>query len=353
MYTPKPRKLPSGKYNVRLRLDGESISITESTAQEAIRKARLVKSEYLAGKRERQQSEACLSLREGIDLYLKDRPKLSPATIRKYRNIQANHWDTIMDSRMDRVTPRQWQAAVAAMQSRYAAKTVKVSWGMIGSVLSACGVVAPGIKIQRSSAEKALDIDKCKFLEPDEIKKFVGEAVKSKYCIPLLLALSSLRIAEIDGLQWDHIVKGKDGYVVKVRQVRIQDEDQKWVLKPGAKTDGSVRDVPVFIPQLVAALDRVERKDGKVMRCCQEALRRNCQKVCDAAGVPCPGVHGLRHSFASLCASPQVGIPAPISQEIGGWENDKIMKEIYTHVAKQDMQAALQKLTDFYSKPPE
>lgn len=350
MYTPKPRKLPSGQYNVRLRLDGESISITESTAQEAVRQARLIKSEYLAGKRERKRSEACLTLRQGIDLYLKDRPTLSPATIRKYKNIQDNHWSTIMDSRMDRVTPRQWQGAVAAMQARYAAKTIKVSWGMIGSVLAACGVTVPDITIQRSSADKAASIDKCKFLEPDEIKKFVTEATKSSYCIPLLLALSSLRISEIDGLTWDHIVKGPDSYIIKIRQVRILDADGSYIIKPGAKTDGSVRDVPVFIPQLADALDKAEIKTGKVMRCCQEALRRNCAKVCEAAGVPSPGVHGLRHSFASLCASPRVGIPATVSQAIGGWENDKVMKEIYTHVAQQDIKASLAKLSDFYSE---
>ena len=350
MKLPKATKLPSGSYNVRLRLGGEEISVTELTEQEAIKKARLIKAEYLAGKRERKADEASLTLGAAIDLYCADRSSsLSPATVRKYKNIKANHWPGLMTRRLDQITKRQWQTSVNDMLASYATKTVKVSLGMTKSVVLACGVVFPDVAVGRSSAEKARDIDKCKFLEPEEIRLFVSEAVKTPYAIPLLLALSSLRMAEIDGLDWSNVGDG----VVKVRRVRIKDEKNRWVYKEGAKTEGSVRDVPIFIPQLAEAIEQKRQPEGKVMMCCQEVLRRACQRVCDAAGVPCPGVHGLRHSFASLCASEQVRVPELISQQIGGWENDKIMKEIYTHVAKSDLQASLARLRSFYKNDDE
>lgn len=349
MKVPKANKLPSGSWNIRLRLGGEEISVTEPSEQEAIKKARLIKAEYLAGKREAKVAESSLTLSAAIDLYCADRSnKLSPATVRKYKNIKTNHWKSLMQKRMDEITARQWQAAVNEMLARYATKTVKVSLGMTKSVVLACGAKFPKVKIKKSSAEKAKEIDKCKFLEPEQILEFVNTVEKkyaeTPYAIPLLLALSSLRIGEIDGLDWENVTDN----IVKIRRVRIMDENNEWIYKDGAKTEGSVRDVPVFIPQLAALLKANRKAEGKVMLCCQDALRRACGRVCKDAGVPCPGVHGLRHSFASLCASPQVSIPELISQQIGGWENDKIMKEIYTHVAKSDINASLSRLTAFY-----
>lgn len=349
MKIPSAVKLPSGSWNIRLRLGGESISITEPTEQACIKKAQLVKAEHLAGKRESKVEESTLTLKQGIETYCADRTnRLSPATLRKYENIKNNHWSTLMNRRMDSITARQWQQAVNEMLSLYAHKTVKVSVGMVKSVVLSCGAKFPSVDIAKSSAEKAKDIDKCKFLEPNEILLFVKEATKTEYAIPLLLALSSLRIAEIDGLDWSNVLFDKSGVTIKIRQVRILNKDGEWVYKEGAKTEGSVRDVPVFIPELATLLEANRKPSGKVMKCCQEALRRACDRVCKQAAVPNPGIHGLRHSFASLSASDQVRIPEHISQKIGGWENDKVMKEIYTHVAKSDMDACIERLRSFY-----
>ena len=359
MKTPKPRKLPSGSWFIQLRLGGQSIPITEPTEKLCTQRAQLVKAEHLAGKRQQKIEDANLTLARAIELYCEDRSNsLSPATIRKYYNIKKNHFRDIMGKRLDRITDRQWQRSVNAMLARYAPITVDRSVGMVKTVVLASAVNFPAVAVGWASAQKAKDADKCQFLEPDEILIFVREAARTPYAVPLLLALSSLRIAEIDGLNWSDIVTaspvGTDAhtgpeYTVRVRRVRIQDKDGNWILKAGAKTEGSVRDVPVFIPELQAALDRERKPEGKLMTTTQEALRRACKRVCAAAGVPCPGVHGLRHSFASLCASDQLQIPMHVSQKIGGWENDKVMREIYTHVARSDVAACVSRLKSFYA----
>lgn len=346
MKTPKSRRLPSGSWHIQLRLGGKSISITEPTEKACVQKAQLLKAEHLAGKKQQEIEDVNVTLGRAIELYCEDRSNgLSPSTIRKYYNIKNNHFPELMGQRLDRITDRQWQRSVNAMLASYAVKTVKVSVGMVKTVLSASAVKFPPVTIGKASAQKAKDADKCQFLEPDEILLFVREAAKTPYAIPLLLALSSLRIAEIDGLDWQDVTEDS----VRVRRVRIQDKDGNWILKAGAKTEGSVRDVPVFIPELQAALDRERRPEGKLMPFCQEVIRRACKRVCDAAGLPCPGVHGLRHSFASLCASDQLQIPMHVSQKIGGWENDKVMREIYTHVARSDVASCVSRLKSFYA----
>ena len=58
MKIPKIKKLPSGNYNVTLRLDGEVISITRSTSAQCRQEAQTVKAEYLAGRRQKILADA-------------------------------------------------------------------------------------------------------------------------------------------------------------------------------------------------------------------------------------------------------------------------------------------------------
>lgn len=365
MKVPKPRRLPSGSWHIQLRLGGQSISVTEPTEKLCVQKAQLMKAEHLAGKRQQKMEDANVTLARAIELYCEDRSNgLSPATIRKYYNIKGNHFQDLMGQRLDRITDRQWHRSVNAMLASYAPKTVKVSVGMVKTVVLANGAAFPPVTVGKSSAQKAKEMDKVSFLEPEQIPAFVAAAKGSPYCIPLLLALSSLRIAEIDGLDWSNVVpvttyeapgnqfvqgppKPVQGLEVRVRCVRIKDKNNNWILKEGAKNETSVRDVPILIPELQAALEAARRPEGKLMTCSQEILRRRCRKLCEDAGIPFPGIHGLRHTFASLSA--HLGIPEIVSQEIGGWANDKIMKEIYTHVARSDVSLSLAKIKNFYA----
>ena len=38
--------------------------------------------------------------------------------------------------------------------------------------------------------------------------------------------------------------------------------------------------------------------------------------------------------------------------EIGGWNNDKIMKEIYTHIARSDIERYKNEMWNFYNSTP-
>lgn len=82
----------------------------------------------------------------------------------------------------------------------------------------------------------------------------------------------------------------------------------------------------------------------------QNTLRSAVERTCARAGVKRVTVHQLRHSFASLSA--HLRIPAEISMEIGGWNNDKIMKEIYTHIARSDIERYKNEMWNFYNSAP-
>ena len=69
-------------------------------------------------------------------------------------------------------------------------------------------------------------------------------------------------------------------------------------------------------------------------------------QVCRENGLPEVGVHGLRHSFASLAY--HLKMPEKITMEIGGWANLGTMRNIYTHIAQRDREKYSSSFLDFF-----
>lgn len=72
------------------------------------------------------------------------------------------------------------------------------------------------------------------------------------------------------------------------------------------------RNVPAMIPDLAAAIQRDRKPAGPVLDITQNSLRCAIKKICREHNLPDVGVHGLRHSFASLAYHLQV--PKSIAQ---------------------------------------
>lgn len=89
MKYPKAKKLPSGKWHCRVRVQGRDVSITCQTKDEAVAEAMAIK----AGIKEFDLQEASRRKRftvgQAVDAYISARENvLSPATLRGYRAIQ-------------------------------------------------------------------------------------------------------------------------------------------------------------------------------------------------------------------------------------------------------------------------
>ena len=74
-------------------------------------------------------------------------------------------------------------------------------------------------------------------------------------------------------------------------------------------------------------------------------------KICRETGLPEIGVHGLRHSFASLAY--HLGMTELEAMAIGGWSDYQTMREIYTHLSKSDLKNAENKMSAFYKNANE
>lgn len=340
MYIPEPKQNKDGTWRIQLRIKGQSLVVTADTAKECKRQAAIAKGEAQTAAKPIKKSE--LTLTQAIDEYINARQNsLSPSTIRGYRIIQRTRFQATMPRRIAAIQQTEWRKIIDAELGIASKKTVKNSWAFVKSVLKENGIT-PDDSVKVAPQRKKSD---AVWLEPDEIKKFVAAAADHPLCIPMLLALMGMRMSEIDALQWEDI--SPDAEIIHTNGARVRNENNEYVIKAEQKNASSDRAVPLLIPELRAAIKRDWKPEGKLLNVAQSTLRDAVTDVCAAAGVKRVTVHQLRHSFASLSA--HLRIPKEISMEIGGWSNDKIMTEIYTHIARSDIERYKNEMWKFYN----
>lgn len=335
MKVPTARQLPSGSWFCRVRIDGQDIAITRDTEKEAVAEAMAVK----AGIKDAAKKVKKKTLTQAIDDYIDVRRNiLSPATIRGYKIIQDNRFQTMMKKDITVVTQDQWQRAVNVEAKRFNAKTLTNSWRFISSVITeATGKVVSVQLPQISSAERP-------WLTPDQIPTFVNAVKGTSVEVPALLALSSLRCSEILDLKWENVDLKKK--VIKVSGSAVYDEGGKLVHKRENKNATSRRTVPM-IPPLEKALASAPHKSEYVVTMTSNWIYKSINKICEQNDLPKVGIHGLRHSFASLAF--HLNMPEKVAMQIGGWSNDQTMRKIYTHLSQADVSKHAEAFTSFFS----
>lgn len=347
---PTARQLPSGKWFVQLRIDGQSISITRDKEDQAIAEALAVKKGIIKAKT---SSQSALTLYDAIDDYIKQRENvLSPATIAGYKVIQRNRFKSLHKVKVTEINSIKWQKAVNAEAKTVvqaetenkppkliSAKTLKNSAMFVQTVIAEYG----GEKL--SARLPQVVPNDLPWLTPEQIPTFLDAIKGSKYEIPALLALSSLRQSEIIAMQWKNI--DLDAGVLIVQGAAVKGDDGKVVQKKENKNLSSRRTVPFLIPQLRDAVQQKERNpDGYVYPHYSNVLRLNINRICEKAGLPAVGVHGLRRSFASLCY--HLEISEAVTMISGGWSDFRTMRKIYTKISESDIQSQAKKFTQFF-----
>lgn len=339
---PKITQLPSGKYNCYLRLKDENgevqnISITDESYAAVEAKAKAIKAGVMEAAK---QPRSLPTLGEAIDRYIAERSNvLSPSTIRGYIMIKRSRFQPYMGRNLSRFDERMCRTMVNAEASLCSAKTLKNAWRFVSSVIyNETGKRFTVMLPQEVKKPHA-------FLDFEQIKIFVKAIHGSPYEIAALMALHSLRVSEIFAMDWAKIDLKNELLIISGSVVR--GPDGKNTKKSTNKNANSQRQINILIPQLLTALKNAD-KSKPIINFQQDALFKNINRICKANELPEVGTHGLRHSFASLAY--HLGIPKEITMQIGGWKNDKVMNEIYTHLANVDIDIHRAKIRDFYTQ---
>lgn len=333
MKTPKPRKLPSGNWNIEIQIGGKRKSITAATRKECLNKAALLKAEYANGIVT--ASVPAITLNKAINNYIDSRSNvLSPSTINGYRVIQRTRFSSVMERKISEI--RNWQTLVNNESRLVSAKTLKNAWGFIHSVLKENRVDPGPVSLPQVISEEQ------PFLDPDQITVFLNAAEGDFYERTFLFALHGLRRSEVFGL------RRKDIYddVIHLNGAVVRGPEGRFVEKATNKNTTSRRNVPVLIPRLLDLLP--DDPEKPVVSKSPQGITNHLVAICQNNGLPVVGLHGLRHSFASLCY--HLGLSEEMTMKLGGWSDPAVMRRIYTHLAKKDKEAAAAKLKDFFKK---
>ena len=327
---PTPRKRGQ-KWYVDLRREG--VTVIENTEAEAKAKAVAIRAGFVDVKKR----PSAVTLEKAIDNYIEVRSNvLSPSTLVGYKSVKKNRFKSVMQCPVADIND--WQSVINAEAAICSPKTVKNAWGLIRPAIEAAGVDIPKVKLPQLVPKEPV------FLTPEQISVFVAAVKGTPVEIPALLGLHSLRRSEIAALDWANIDLRKR--IIKVSGAVVPGENWALVEKPTNKNSASTRTVPIMIPELYDALKAVPDKSGKVVTCYISTIYDWVNKVCDENDLPRLGVHGLRHSFASLAY--HVRMSEQAAMQIGGWSDYATMRKIYTHLSTQDINAAANSMSKFY-----
>ena len=337
MKIPKAVKLKSGEYQIRLRLGGQSISVRASSMAECKRRAATIKGEYNASLVSN-NSNSCLSLRQIVQKYIDAMtPVLSPSTIRGYDQIVRNRFTAYIDKPMSMID---FQAMIGDESKKLSAKTVKNSWGLLRSAISYAGLPVPSVKLP------AVPVKEIPFLQPEEVRPFCREISGDLAEIPILLELQGLRRSEAKGLDWKDVDLKHE--TICVHSSRVQNKDGDFVRKATTKNRSSTRIIPIMIPQLRTALERVESKSGPVVTVAENTMLKHTKAACIRAGITVVGNHGLRHTFVSVAY--HQGLSILQIMELGGWADYQTIQKIYLRITQSARKAAPELVSVFFQE---
>ena len=333
--TPRPALLPSERWRCQFYVNGKRNSVTADTPEEAHAQAVALRAGLLQESADRaEQKKGNLTLADAIDLFIQRRENvLSPSTINGYKEIKRNRFQSLQKMTVRDIDEQDLQQAINEDAKTVSHKTIKNALALVASVLSEYKDIDP----KRLRLPRAKKMEHAYLDETGMINLF--DAIRgSSVEIPILMAVwLGMRRSEILGLCWDCVdFKAKQ---IHVRRTYLRDKEKGYVLVENTKTTASTRVLPCPDYILTKLADYTpNRRTGRVFTMHPNTIYKLMRDICERNGIDFVGVHGLRHTNASVMLS--LGIVDKVAMARGGWSTDVTMKSVYQHVFADDKKTA-------------
>ena len=317
-------------YSAQMVVEGERVYISADREEEYYAKAKATKSGII----ERKKAAPRITLGAAIDNYINDNDAvLSPSTINAYKSYRKTRFKGYMDDDVEQIN---YQRMVNDECKKVSAKTVHNAYRLVTASLKHANIPITPVNLpQKRKTERP-------WLDYQQISILLDKCKGKPYELGILLGLHGLRRSEMLHLTADDIDTERG--LIYVRGASVIGENNKLTDKATNKTTASSRTVNIVIPRLN---DVIKAKNGKLISTNPTTLYGSINKLCAKNGLPQVGVHGLRHSFASLAY--HLGWSELTTMREGGWRNPDTVHRIYTHLAAQDANADIDRMKKFYS----
>ena len=299
----KPRKLPSGSWNVRVMIGGQSYSFTHADKKTVVRMASDFADEY------RRKMDNPTLLERMREYVAENTERLSPSTVRSYNGMIRmieERTPRIANKRLSAITEQDVSDIVRPL------RTLKTKRNYVNFIHACTG----------KSAGKLTGVSSKRVHVPTEleVKGLLQIFRNTELEVPIMLAAyGGLRRGEICGLRMSDI----DGDFVHVSRAVVRDPSGEWVTKD-PKTASSVRSV--LLPHFV--IERIQTQ-GYITHLLPSQVSNRFWKKQRNLGIPPYCFHSLRHFHASYLH--YLNIPDAYIQKRGGWANASTLQNIYRH----------------------
>ena len=299
----KPRRLPSGAWNCRVMIDGQSYSFTHADKKTVVRMASDFADEY------RRKMDNPTLLERMREYVAENEERLSPSTVRSY-----NGMIRMIEERTPRIASKRLSAITEQDVSDIVRplRTLKTKRNYVNFIHACTG----------KSAGKLTGVSSKRVHVPTEleVKGLLQIFRNTELEVPIMLAAyGGLRRGEICALRMSDI----DGDFVHVSRAVVRDPSGAWVTKD-PKTASSVRSV--LLPHF--AIERIQAQEYITHLLPSQVSNRFWKKQRNL-GIPPYCFHSLRHFHASYLH--YLNIPDAYIMQRGGWSTPSVMQSIYRH----------------------
>ena len=330
--TKVPPPIRNGKrYYNRITVDGERVYVAGDTEDEYYAKARAAKNNLIEIKKSRPK----LTLGTAIDNFINDNDKvLSPSTVNAYKSYRKTRFLDYMDEDVNNI---RWQRMINDEAGNdIAPKTVHNAWRLVTAALKHADYPVQTVNLPKKQKTER------PWLDYQQIQTLTLALHGKPYELGALLALHGLRRSELLHLTADDVDLEKG--LIHVRGASVVGTANKLIDKDTNKNITSTRDVHIVIPRLT---ELIRGKNGRLITTNPTTLYGSINGLCKRAGLPEVGVHGLRHSYVSLCF--HLGVRPDTVMVEGGYSNLQTVNNVYRHLATQDREKDIEKVTDFFT----
>lgn len=332
MKIPKARQLPSGSWFIQLRIDGQSISITENKEEDCIAKAMAIKTGIIKARKAPEKK----TLGEAYDAYIQDSYMLSPSTIASYQRLRKNTFQSLMPKQLSNLTNDAINREIKAMVR--AGKSPKY-------IHNAVGLLRPVLKAYYKDFDLDITIPQKKKQKMDmpsdaEIQAIISAARGTELELPVLMGVwMGMRMSEIRGARFSDI----HGNSLHICHAIVDDINGEPVEKD-PKTYAGDRwiDIPEYIQSLLPDGDPGEH----IVKLSGQAIYKRFSRMLEKAGIRHFRFHDLRH--ANAAAMIRLGIDAKYAQERNGWATDYMYKQVYGYVMSDKMSEESKKIDSYF-----
>lgn len=321
----KPRKLPSGAWNVRITVNKQTYSFTDYDKKTVMKQAAAFADEC---RENVANPPLCMCLERFIEEHAES---LSPSTQRGYgaivRTIRKRS-PVIGNKRIVTLTNRDIQTVIAPL------KTPKTQRNYVHFIQVATGRTFHVKYKNQLPKEMAIPTDL-------EVLGLIELFRDTEMEIPIMLgAYGGLRRGEISALTMDDL----DGDYLTISKDMVLSDDHEWITKPPKTLTSNRR---ILLPHFVA--EQI-RERGYITKLKPNSISNQLRKVQKRLKIePEYCFHSLRHYCASYLHSQ--GIPDAYILQRGGWSSPHIMQTVYRHALSDKVSDMEQKAVNSFQFP--